>query len=94
VGVRMALGADRRQIARMILLQGLDPVISGLVLGLILGAAARSVFQPLIVEYFPKFDPVMFVLVPIPFAVAAAIACYLPARRASRVDPLVALRDL
>ncbi len=94
VGVRIALGADRRQIMRMILLQGLEPVISGLVLGLILGAAARSAFQPLIVQVFPAFDPLVFVLVPLPFAVAASIACYIPARRASRVDPLVALRDL
>jgi ABC-type antimicrobial peptide transport system permease subunit len=88
------LGADRRQITRMILFQGLDPVISGLVLGLLLGAAARSAFQPLIVQYFPAFDPLVFALVPIPFALAAAFACYIPARRASRVDPLVSLHHL
>jgi len=94
MGVRIALGADRRRIAAMIVLQGLEPVIVGLVLGLIVGAGARSAFQGLIVQYFPAFDPLVFALVPIPFAIAATVACYLPARRAARVDPLVALRDL
>ena len=92
VGVRMALGADRGRVARMVMRQGLRPVVFGLIAGLAIGAGSRMLMRPLIAGFFPALDPVVLALVPAPFILAATLACYLPARRAARVDPMVALR--
>ncbi len=94
IGIRIAIGADRAQIFRLILRDGLYPVIKGLTLGLGIGAAARLAVRAWVVTDANAFDPLVFSIVPVPFIIAAVIACYVPAARASRVDPNVALRDL
>ncbi len=94
VGVRMALGATIEQIQRMILRQGYRPVVEGVVLGIVFGIIARMGLRAVVVAQIQIVDPLAIVLVPIPLFVAAYLACWLPARRASRVDPNVALRHL
>ena len=94
VGVRMALGAARRQIEMMMLRQGYRPVLEGMLLGLFFGAVVRTLIRAYINARVTPIDPVAFALVPIPLVIAALVACYAPARRAARVDPNVALRHL
>ena len=94
MGIRVALGADRAKIFRLIMLDGLRPVAKGIVLGLTIGVGARLAVRAWVVTDINAFEPVVFCLVPIPFILAASVACYLPAARASRVDPNVALRNL
>ena len=91
IGVRVALGARRSAVVALFLKQGLAVVVSGIAAGL-LGAwwLARSV-QSFLYEVQPR-DPVVFVTVAIVLAAVGFIASWLPARRAARVDPLVALR--
>jgi putative ABC transport system permease protein len=94
MGIRIALGADRGRIFRLILFDGMRPVAKGIVLGLVIGVGARLAVRAWVVTDISAFEPLVLVVVPIPFVVAALVACYLPAARASRVDPNVALRDL
>src|SRR3954471_18703141 len=94
IGIRLALGADRARIFRMILRDGLYPVGKGIVLGLTIGAGARMAVRSWVVTDISAFEPLVFLLIPVPFVVAALCACVLPALRAARVDPNVALRDL
>jgi putative ABC transport system permease protein len=94
VGVRMALGAGARDIERMVLRQGTGPVLQGVVVGLLLGTVARGLIRALLAAPVQIVDPFTLIAVPVPLAVAALIACYLPARRAAQVDPNVALRHL
>jgi len=94
LGIRAALGADRARIFRLILLDGLKPVGKGIVLGLTIGAGARMAVASWVVTDISAFEPLAFMLIPVPFVLAALVACYVPAARASRVDPNVALRDL
>ena len=92
IGLRMALGADRREVVGLILRQGMGPVAVGIVTGIAAAAALTSLMRGLLFEITP-FDPWTFAGVPLLLAIVAAIACYVPARRAARVDPLVALRQ-
>ena len=94
VGVRMALGAAAREIRLMMLRDGYRPVVEGILLGLVFGALGRTLIRAYISERVTPVDPVAFALVPLPLLLAAFVACYAPARRASRVDPNVALRHL
>ena len=94
IGIRIAVGADRGRIFAMILRDGLRPVVKGLVLGLGAGIALRVVLRATVVTGISPVDLAVFAVVPIPFALAALLACYVPASRASRVDPNIALRDL
>jgi putative ABC transport system permease protein len=94
LGVRMAIGASREHIQRMVLREGLRPVLEGVVLGMLLAVVARLGLRALVSASISPIDPVAFPLVPIPLFIAAFVACYVPARRASRVDPNVALRHL
>jgi len=91
IGVRMALGADRATVRRAVLLGGLRPVLLGVVLGLMGALAATRVLSSLLFEVTAT-DPMTFAGVAGFLLIVAAIACYLPARRASRVDPMTALR--
>ncbi len=92
IGIRMAVGADRAGVTRMVVRQGLAPVVTGLGMGLLLSAAAgqwlRAAF-PLRYEIGPAIYGVM---APLLLAVAM-LAAFAPARRASLVDPMVALRE-
>jgi predicted permease len=92
IGVRRALGATTILVQRMVVLDGLRPILSGLLAGLALGGALRFAAGRL-VRGLPPVDPWLAVAVPLLFIAAGLIACYLPARRASEVEPSVALRE-
>ena len=94
IGVRLALGAGAAAIRRMVIAQGLSPVVIGLVAGLVLGVIARAAMQPLFLRLLPAADVTLMILLPALFLGAGLVACYVPARRASRIDPNVALRNL
>jgi putative ABC transport system permease protein len=91
VGVRMALGAQGGEVLRLIVRQGLRLTAVALVLGLGAAAGGARVLASQLFGVTPS-DPVTFAAVPLVLGAVAALACYLPARRASRLDPLVALR--
>ena len=92
IGVRMALGASQSGILGMVVRQGLELAAAGIVLGL-LGAVALTRVMSTLLFGVTATDVVTFAVVPLMLAVVAAIACYLPARRATYVDPVIALRD-
>jgi predicted permease len=94
IGVRLALGAGDRRIIRTVMMDGITPVVYGIVAGALLGTIVRLSMRPIFVRLFPAFDAFSFSVAPVCMLIAAAAACYLPARRASRVDPNFALRDL
>jgi ABC-type antimicrobial peptide transport system permease subunit len=94
LGIRMALGANARHLLRMVLVDGIRPVLAGLAIGLGCGVILRVAFRPLFIRMLPAFDPVIVALVPLAFIAASLVAAYFPARRAARVDPNVALRHL
>ena len=91
IGVRMALGARRFDVLKLVVQQGMVLVVIGLVLGILGAIALTRVMSSVLYEITPK-DPVTFVVVAIFLPVVALVACYIPARRATKVDPLVALR--
>lgn len=91
LGVRLALGADHRGVTAMVLGEGLLPVGLGLVAGGLLGAAASRLLASLLFEVHP-LDPATFVAVPLVLLGVSAVAVWIPARRAGRVDPVVSLR--
>jgi predicted permease len=92
IGVRMSMGATARQIKAMVLLDGYRPVLEGLTLGLWGGFAGRVIVRAYVQIDVNVIDPWMLIVTPIPVIAAAFCACYLPARRAARVDPTIALR--
>lgn len=92
IGVRMALGASSADVASLILRDGMKPAIAGMLVGLPVAAATCRVLKALLFGITP-FDPVTFVLAPFILVAVAALACYLPALRASRIDPAVTLRS-
>jgi putative ABC transport system permease protein len=92
IGVRMALGASSRDITTLVLREGLRPVIIGLIVGAGVGALLRLSLQPFFTRATSGFDAVAIVAAALPLLAAAWLACYLPARRASRVAPTDALR--
>ena len=91
IGIRMALGAQSAQVVRMIMRSGLELVTIGLVLGLAAAAGAARVIQTLLFDVRP-LEPLVYAAVAATFALVATLACLLPSLRASRIDPLVALR--
>jgi predicted permease len=94
MGIRLAIGAERGDIFRLIARDGLQPVGKGLLLGLAIGVASRIAVKAFVETKVAAVDPWPLLLLPIPFVLAALAACYFPAARASRVDPNVALREL
>ncbi len=94
MGLRMALGANRPDILRLVLRDGLRPVISGIVLGLVFGGMVRLGLTPLFDRLLPTLDPFVLTVVPLLLLACGVLACLIPARRASNVDPNLALRDL
>ena len=91
IGVRMALGATRGNIIFMVLWEGLIPTVVGLAVGLLLGLGVARVAASLLYGVRPV-DPVSIVVTVVLLGTASLLAGYLPARRAARIDPMVALR--
>jgi predicted permease len=91
IGVRMALGAGREQVLRLMLGDGLRPALYGLVLGLTASAGAVRLIQSMLYGTRP-LDPAIFAAVAATLLVVAGVACIVPAWRASRLDPMQALR--
>jgi predicted permease len=92
IGIRMALGARRDDILRMFLRKGVALAGVGIVAGLVFSAAAASMMASLLYRVRPH-DPAVFLIVPLLLLAVAVLASYLPARRATKVNPIVALRE-
>jgi putative ABC transport system permease protein len=92
IGIRMALGARAADVLRLIIREGMSPVTAGAAVGLGTALLATRAIRSLLFGVTP-LDPISFVAAPVVLTSVALLACYLPARRATRVDPLVALKD-
>jgi len=90
IGIRMALGAQTSDVLKLVIRQGMALVFAGLAIGLVAALALTRLMTGLLFGVSAT-DPLTFVLIGILLAGVALLACYLPARRASRVDPMVAL---
>ena len=91
IGVRMAVGAARGQIVRMILRWGLTVAGSGVAIGLVAAVALSPVLEALLFGVTSR-DPVTYLVVAVALAIVSLLACYVPATRATKIDPLIALR--
>ena len=91
IGVRMALGATARDVFKLIVGRGMKLTVIGVVIG-IAGAVALTRLMHSLLFNTSATDPIVFILISLLLSVAAFLACYLPARRAAKVDPLIALR--
>jgi putative ABC transport system permease protein len=92
IGIRVALGAQRRNVLGLIIGQGMRLALLGVTLGTIGAFGLTRVLQRLLYEIKPT-DPLTFLIVPLTLMAVALFACWLPARRAARLDPMVALRN-
>jgi len=92
IGIRMALGAQRRNVLGLVLGQGARLAGLGIIIGLVAAFALTRLMASLLFGIAPR-DPLTFFTVPLLLMAVALAACYIPARRAMRVDPMVALRD-
>lgn len=92
IGIRMALGAQRAQVLALVLRKGLILTTIGIALGLVGAAAATRSLQGMLFGITP-LDPATFIAVSVMFGLVATFASYVPARRATAVDPVVALRS-
>jgi ABC-type antimicrobial peptide transport system permease subunit len=92
VGIRMALGARAADVVRMIFRQGLVQLVVGMALGLLFATGMGQLLKAILFQVQPR-DPSIFVGVAAVLTLVGMIACLVPARRATRVDPLVALRS-
>jgi predicted permease len=94
IGIRMALGASQKEVSKMILRQGMTLTLVGLVLGLV-GAFVLTKYLTSVTDMLygvTATDPLTFGVIAGLLALVALVACYIPARRATKVDPMVALR--
>jgi putative ABC transport system permease protein len=91
IGVRIALGAQPVDVLRIVIRQGMTLTLAGLVVGIVAGTLATRVLSDMLFGVAPR-DPLTFTGVPVLLLLVAFLACYIPARRATRIDPLVALR--
>jgi len=92
IGIRMALGARAGDVVRLVLREGLSPVLFGGGAGILGSLVATQAIRSMLFGV-TQLDAVSFAAAPALLAAVALLACYVPARRATRVDPLVALRE-
>jgi putative ABC transport system permease protein len=92
IGLRIALGARHGDVVRIVILRGMLPTVAGIGLGVALSLALARFLSGLLYGISSQ-DPLTFVSIPILFVLVAALACYLPAQRAARIEPVVALRQ-
>ncbi len=92
IGVRLALGAQARQVRRLVVRQGMSLVLIASMLGLGVALAAAKVAASFLYGVTP-YDPTTFIVVPFFLAAVALLACWLPARQAAKLDPMVTLRS-
>jgi len=92
IGIRMALGAQLNNVRSLVIWNGMTLTIVGIAFGLV-GAFALTRFLSSLVFEISSSDPLTFTAIPVTLALISLLACYIPARRATRIDPLVALRD-
>jgi putative ABC transport system permease protein len=92
LGIRIALGATPRNVGRLIVGQGLKLILSGIVIGLVSALALQRVIGKLLYGVSPT-DPLTFTVISLLLIAVALLACWIPARRATKVDPLTALRS-
>jgi putative ABC transport system permease protein len=91
IGIRMALGAQSRDVLKMILGQGMALTLIGITIGLIAALALTRLMSSLLFNV-SAFDPLTFIAVSVLLTLIALLACFIPARRAMKVDPMIALR--
>jgi ABC-type antimicrobial peptide transport system permease subunit len=91
IGIRMALGAQRETVQWMILREGTVMLASGVLLGVLLAAGTGKLISGMLYGV-GAFDPLAFTIAPVVLATAALLATWLPARRATRISPMAALR--
>lgn len=94
IGIRMALGADRRRVISLVLRDGCRPVVEGIVLGSVTAMIVRSLLQAQSTTPLAGFGSIAVMSAVGALLVAASLACYLPARRAAGVQPNIAIRNL
>jgi ABC-type antimicrobial peptide transport system permease subunit len=92
IGIRMALGATRDGVLKLFLQKGMVLAGLGIVAGIVVSASTASLMASLLYGVRPH-DPAVFLIVPLLLLAVAALASYLPARRATKVNPIVALRE-
>jgi len=94
IGIRMAIGADRRTVVWMVLRQGLQLGLAGVLVGSVVAFfACRAATAALSASGFQHVNPLIYIAIPLLLLVITALASWAPARRAAHIDPLRALRE-
>jgi putative ABC transport system permease protein len=91
IGIRLALGAERRDVFRLVLKQGMIPAVTGVFVGLVAAFALARLIRSLLFGVSAT-DPATLVVIALMLTIVALLACWIPARRATKVDPMIALR--